>query len=63
VVRIAKGKQLKSLTLPESVADELKALANKKECKQNDLVTVALLELFKLNNKELNNVLVENRIY
>lgn len=60
--KIPQRKKLKSLTLPATVAEQLQELAAKKECKQNDLVTVALLELFKLNNKDLNQILIENRM-
>lgn len=53
------GKQLKSLTLPRSIAKELEEFASKTGCKQADIVKVAICELLKLDEQELKRILVK----
>lgn len=57
-----KNKILKSLTLPGSIAKELEKLAKTTGCKQADLVRIALCELIKLNDEQLNATLTEYQL-
>ena len=57
-----KTKKLKSLTLPGSVAKKLEALAEKTRCTQANLVKVAVCELNKLNDDELEAKLTEYQL-
>ena len=62
-VIIPKGRVLKSLTLPESVADNIESLAKKTELKQADIIKVATFELLELNDDELDAKLRKHNMY
>jgi len=57
-----KRKKLKSLSLPGSVTTELESLAEKTGCTQANLVRIALNDLNKLNDDELEAKLTEYQL-
>jgi len=60
---IKKSKTLKSLTLPQLIAQELEQLAKTSGCKQADIVKVAICEFKKLTDDERSKLLVEYQVY
>lgn len=60
---IPKGRVLKSLTIPESVAENIENLAKRTELKQSDIIQVATFELSELNDNELKTKLKKHRMY
>lgn len=62
-IKPKKGKQIKHLTLPQTVAKNIEQIAKDTDCKQADIVKVAICELNKCNEQQLTQLLIDYQIY